>query len=298
MLGTRGSSLALVQTALVRDALTARHPRLSFPERTITTRGDVRRDVPLAEIGGQGVFVTEIERALGAGDVDIAVHSAKDLPSQLGHGLTIAATLERADPRDVLLSRAGPLRELPLRARVGTSSPRRAFQLRALRPDLTLLDLRGNVDTRIAKLDRGEYDAIVLAAAGVVRLGLAHRVTEWLSPDIVIPMVAQGVIALEVRASDDDAHAVAASVDHAGTRVAVTAERAFLARLGAGCTAPLAAHATVDGDRVTLTAMLGASDGRQARVQDTASAADAESLGIALAERCLSESAFAPRPVA
>lgn len=287
VLGTRGSALAIAQARFVRDALVARNPGVHLTELVISTTGDERRDVPLAAIGGQGVFVAEIERALADGRVDIAVHSAKDLPSAIAPGLRLAAFLERADPRDVLLSRAGVLAELPRGARVGTSSPRRACQLRAARPDLTLLDLRGNVDTRIARLDRGDYDAIVLAAAGIVRIGMAHRVTEWFGADVMLPMVAQGAIAIETRGEDDEAIALAAALDHSDTSVAVSAERAFLARLGAGCSAPLAAHATVSGDQVMISGMIGAADGRQVRGTAAGPRLSAVSLGTELAEQLI-----------
>lgn len=289
VLGTRGSALARTQSRMVRDALAAAHPGAHVDEQVIATTGDARQDVPLAAIGGQGVFVAEIERALLDGRIDLAVHSAKDLPSALAPGLSIGAVLPRADARDVLVSRAGTLAALPRGARVGTSSPRRACQLRAVRPDLDLVDVRGNVDTRIAKLDRGDYDAIVLAAAGVTRLGLADRITEYLPLDVLLPMVAQGAIAVEVRTDDADVRTLVAALDHRDTAVAVAAERAFLGRLGAGCRAPLAAHATVDGDRLTISGMIGASDGRQVRATRSAPAGDAVSSGVALAEQLLAD---------
>jgi hydroxymethylbilane synthase len=246
-LGTRGSRLARAQTAIVLGQLSLLHPETKFTEQLITTTGDVRQDVPLSQIGGQGVFVAELERALLDGRIDIAIHSAKDLPSILTPGLSIAAYLEREDARDAIVSRSGALADLPREARVGTSSPRRTCQLRSLRPDLDLTDLRGNVDTRLAKLDDGQYDAIVLATAGLVRIGMSHRITEHVPVDVMIPMVAQGAIALQVRSDDAAAATVARSLNHAATATAVAAERAFLATLGAGCSAPLAAHATVDG---------------------------------------------------
>jgi hydroxymethylbilane synthase len=288
-LGTRGSALALTQARLVAAALARVHPDVAIEIVTITTKGDVRTDVPLAAIGGSGLFATELENALRAGEIDFAVHSAKDLPSTLAPDMALAAFLEREDPRDVVVSRGGvPLRDLPHGARVGTSSPRRACQLRAARPDLTLLDIRGNVDTRLRKLESGDYDAIVLAAAGLRRLGLIDRATEHLAPADMLPQVGQGAIAVEVRADDAETRALVATLDHAPTRAAVTAERAFLARLGAGCAAPTAAHATLHDDgTLTVEGMIGAADGHALRLRRTAPVVDAATLGAAVAEALL-----------
>jgi hydroxymethylbilane synthase len=185
--GTRGSPLALTQTESVVAALRAMHPSVEIRVQRITTKGDVMRDVPLAALGGHGVFVDAIEEALRNHEIDFAVHSAKDLPSRVPADLAIAAFLERVDPRDVLVSRAGGLDELPTGARVGTSSPRRVSLVHAVRPDIETVELRGNVDTRLRKLDAGDYDAIVLAGAGLLRLGLESRVTEWLSAESSLP---------------------------------------------------------------------------------------------------------------
>jgi hydroxymethylbilane synthase len=289
-LGTRGSALALTQARLVAGALAAAHPGVAVEIVTITTKGDVRTDVPLSAIGGAGVFAAELAAALRAGTVDFAVHSAKDLPSTLPADMALAAFPEREDPRDVLVSRAGTLRELPARARVGTSSPRRAAMLRAARPDLLLRDVRGNVDTRLRKLDAGEYDAIVLAAAGLRRLGLIARATEHLDPADMLPQVGQGAIAVEVRAGDAAAAALVAVLDHARTRAAVVAERAFLARLGAGCAAPTGAHATLLGDgTVAVEGMIGHADGRAVRRRIVGPLVDAPALGRAVAEALLAE---------
>jgi hydroxymethylbilane synthase len=286
--GTRGSALALAQTQLVLDALRRCWPDLEVRVERITTTGDARRDVPLAALG-RGAFVSEIETALCERRVDVAVHSAKDLPSQLAPGLRIAAFLERADPRDVLVSRhGGALRDLPAGARIGTGSPRRVCQLRAARPDVEVLDVRGNVDTRLRKLAGGEFDALVLAAAGMIRLGRADEATEWLDPAVMLPAVAQGAIAVEVRAGDAQVLRVVAALDHPPTAAAVAAERAFLARLGAGCEAAVAAHATVNGeDGLSLTGLIGAPDGRHVRGMRAGSATDAEQLGDGLASELL-----------
>lgn len=288
VVGTRGSALALTQTDSVIVAIRARHPALEPRVERITTSGDVMRDVPLATLGGRGVFVDAIEEALRRGRIDLAVHSAKDLPSTIPSDLAIAAVLERADPRDVLVSRAGVLDALPAGARVGTSSQRRACQLRAARPDILTLDLRGNVDTRLRRLDAGAYDAIVLAAAGLVRLGLEGRVTEWLPVERMLPAAGQGALALEVRADDAELIAMIQPLSHPPTEAAVTAERAFLARLGAGCAAAVGAHATLGADgRLTLDAMIGTPDGRTVRGRETAGAANAAALGETLADRLL-----------
>jgi hydroxymethylbilane synthase len=286
--GTRGSALALAQTELVLSALRQRWPGLEVRVERITTTGDRRRDVPLAALG-RGAFVTEIEAALHGRRIDAAVHSAKDLPSCLSSGLRIGAVLERADPRDVLVSRNGEaLLDLPERAHVGTGSPRRACQLRAMRPDLDVDDIRGNVDTRLRKLAAGEFDALVLAAAGLIRLGRADEATEWLDPAVMTPAVAQGAIAVEIRADDREVADLVSPIDHPATAAAVTAERAFLARLGAGCTAAVAAHASVnERSELSLTALIGAADGRHVRGARTGSVGDAEEIGDALASELL-----------
>ncbi|HUF29368.1 MAG TPA: hydroxymethylbilane synthase [Gemmatimonadaceae bacterium] len=286
--GTRGSPLALAQTEGVIAQLRARHPELRFEVRRITTKGDVMRDVPLASMGGQGVFADAIEEALAAGEIDLAVHSAKDLPSITADGLSIAAYPEREDARDVLVSHAGDLNALPYGARVGTSSQRRACQLLAARPDLRVRDLRGNVDTRLRKLDEDAYDAIVLAGAGLIRLGLTTRIIEWLPANVMIPAPGQGALAIEVRSGDLELHRMLAPLSHQPTVTALAAERAFLACLGAGCSAALAAFATVSATgHVSLQAMIGAPDGRCVRGERTAPASGAAALGSALAAELL-----------
>ena len=286
--GTRGSALALAQTELVIASLRQRHTGLSLRIKLIATKGDVMRDVPLATIGGRGVFVDAIEEALRTGEIDLAVHSAKDVPSRVPSDLSMAAFLERVDPRDVLVSRAGRLAELPAGARIGTSSLRRVSLIHAVRPDLETAHLRGNVDTRLRKLDAGDYDAIVLAAAGLVRLGLADRVTEWLPAESMVPSPGQGALGIEVRSEDVELHRIVRSLAHRETEIAVSAERAFLARLGLGCAAAVGAYGIVDGgDRLTLRAMIGAADGRSVRDVETGSGEDAEAIGDRLAERLL-----------
>ncbi|HXE57526.1 MAG TPA: hydroxymethylbilane synthase [Gemmatimonadales bacterium] len=285
VVGTRGSALALAQTDLVRRALLARFPGLEIETRRITTKGDVLLDRPLGDVGDKGLFVAEIEEALRRGEIDLAVHSAKDLPSDLPADLCLAAFPERADPRDVLVSRLGGLADLPPGARVGTGSPRRACQVRAARPDLAIVPIRGNVDTRLRKLDAGDYDALVLAAAGLVRLGWANRVTEWLPLEVALPSVGQGALAVETRAEDTRVRELVGALDDPVTARTVRAERAFLSRMGAGCQAAVAAHAVAAGAELVVTGMIGHPDGRM--VTGRATGFDPVELGTALADRLL-----------
>ena len=286
--GTRGSALAMTQTESVVAALRAHHPALTVRVQRITTTGDVMRDVPLAMIGGRGVFVDAIENALRQGEIDLAVHSAKDLPTRIPDDLAIAASLERADPRDVLVSRTGSLRELPSGARVGTSSLRRVSLIHAVRPDIQTLDVRGNVDTRLRKLDAGDYDAIVLAAAGLIRLGLTSRITEWLPAESFLPSPGQGALAIEARANDAFVQQLSRPLAHAVTEVALAAERAFLAQLGLGCAAAVGAYASVGrDDSLTLRAMIGAPDGRAVSGEATDRTDRATELGESLAAQLL-----------
>ncbi len=291
--GTRGSRLALRQTEIVLDRLRAAVPQAQFEVRAIHTTGD-RTDASLSEIGGRGVFVIELERALLSSEIDIAVHSLKDLPSQETPGLTLAAILEREDPRDALVSRGdATLRTLPKGATVGTGSPRRAAQLLASRPDLRIADIRGNVDTRIRKVEEGQYDAVVLAAAGLARLGWLARASETFEPDVMLPAPGQGALAVQVRSDDEDAGRIVGVADHPATRVAVTAERAFERRLGGGCDAAIAALGEMTGDHLRLRGLVGDATGRLLRGEIEGDAADAEELGARLAERLIAEGAGA-----
>jgi hydroxymethylbilane synthase len=287
-IGTRASKLALVQTYLMRDALLAAHPGLEIAIEHITTKGDVILDRPFSAIGDKGLFVAEIEEALREGRIDLAVHSAKDLPSVLPPDLALAAFPRRADPRDALVSRSGqPLAGLPAGAYVGTSSLRRACQLRHLRPDLRIGDLRGNVDTRLRKLHEGQYDAIVLAAAGLERLGLAAEISEYLHPTVMLPAVSQGILGVEIRAGDRHVAALLAPLDDPEARVAATAERSFLARIGGGCQVPVGAYARLDGASLTIAGLIGARDGRIVRGEMSGPADQPSSLGARLAEALL-----------
>ena len=288
-IGTRGSALALAQTRLVIAALVERWKTLTCDVVVIRTQGDARADVPLAAIGGQGVFAVEIEEALLRGDIDIAIHSAKDLRSTLHDELTFVAFPERADPRDVLVSRdgvSGTIAALPVGARIGTSSPRRDAQMRGLHARLELQSIRGNVDTRLRKLDNGEFDALLLAAAGLDRLGLSSRISQRIPLDVMVPAVGQGAIAVQARADDEVAASLLAPVDHLRTRQAVVAERAFLARLGGGCTAPAGAHSIVHEDgSLTIDAFLAFADGRTRRMHMHGAALDGAQVGITLADQ-------------
>lgn len=293
-LGTRGSALARWQTEHVAERLRATWPGLICEIQIIHTHGDRMQNAPLPLIGGKGVFTAELETALRDGAIDLAVHSLKDLPTELPDDLAIGAVLERGSAADVLISRAGyTLDTLPHGATVGTSSRRRAAQLRSLRPDLRILDLRGNVDTRLRKaLDPdGPYDAIVLAHAGLERLELAAAITQVLPPDLIMPAPGQGALAVQCRA-EPAMLALLAPLDHAATRQAVTAERSFLAGLGGGCAVPVAAYATVDGGELRLRGRIIAADGhRQINVALSGAADDAAGLGIRLARQALAQGA-------
>lgn len=262
IVGTRGSNLALIQTNSVVEVLKKAHPQYEFTIRIIKTQGDKDQKAGLAQIGGQGVFVKELEERLLDGSIDLAVHSLKDMPGQIQSGLTIGAVAAREDVRDALISRSGlPLARLPSQSKVGTGSPRRVAQLKAARPDLVTMGIRGNVDTRVRKMKSGEVDAVIVAAAGIHRLGLSHLVTEYLDVTDFLPAVGQAALAVETRASEKELQDLLGVIEHAPTRQAVTAERAFLGGLGGGCQAPIAAHAAVKGKEVELDGMVAAPDG-------------------------------------
>ena len=263
IIGTRGSKLALWQAHWVEQQLAA----AGIPSRikVIKTAGDKATEATLAKLtrttGTKGVFTKEIDRALVKGKIDIAVHSLKDLPTDGPRQLDIAAFPERGDPRDALVG--FPLKELPEGAKVGTGSLRRASQLRRLRPDVSVVDIRGNVDTRLKKLETKKYDALVLAAAGLRRLGLEERITEVLEPAVMCPAVGQGIVAVQIRAKDDEIRTVLAPLNHHMTEVAARAERTLLATLGVGCQVPLGGHAALQGDRLRLSAMVVSEDGNK-----------------------------------
>ncbi len=289
VIGTRGSKLALWQAEWVHARLRQLEPGLAVSLKRIKTTGDKILDTPLATIGGKGLFVKEIEDALLRGEIDLAVHSMKDVPTHLPAGLEILSIPEREDPRDVLISRNGvTLKQLEAGSRIGTSSLRRQAQLLNVRPDLSIQILRGNLDTRLRKLEAGEYDGIILAAAGLRRLGWTDRVTEYLSPEVCLPAIGQGALALEGRADDPFVRDAAARLEHRPTRIAVTAERALLERLEGGCQVPIAAYATIAGDRLTMSALVAGVNGRRL-VRDSIQGpvTEAHKLGTRLAERLL-----------
>lgn len=272
VLGTRASALARAQTESVVALLTAARPDLAYATKVISTAGDRTQasGEPLPEIGGKGLFTAELERALRDGDIDLAVHSLKDLPTEGSVGVVVGAVSPRDDVRDCVVARAsGFLAHLPRDAVVGTSSLRRAAQLRALRSDLDVRSIRGNVDTRIEKVRAGDYDAVVLAAAGIHRLGLDEAVTEWLEPEAMLPAPGQGALAIQCRADDEAILALLSEIDHPKARSETTAEREFLRVLGAGCAAPVAALATsTTTPRVRLQGLVAAVDGsRMVRVE-------------------------------
>jgi len=265
VVGTRGSALALAQTKRVCAILEDARPGLSTEVRPIVTHGDRTQasGEPLPAIGGKGLFTAELEQALRDGTIDLAVHSLKDLPTEEVDGVVLGAVCLREDVRDCLVSRAGPVHELTDGTVVGTSSLRRSAQLRALRPDLEVRSIRGNVETRIRKVREGEYDAVLLAAAGIARLGLEHEVVEWLDADVLVPAPGQGALAVQSRADDAATLELLAVIDDRAARMATTAERTFLRALGAGCTAPVAAYGTTSGDAVHLEGLVASPDGRE-----------------------------------
>ena len=294
-IGSRGSRLALWQAEQARDHLIRLNPGFQIKIEIIKTTGDVKPD-PLSVIGGKGVFTKELEEALSDKRIDIAVHSLKDLPTIVPEGLAISAICEREDPRDALVLRdsvrAGSLRELPAGSVVGTSSQRRLSQLKALRDDVVVKDLRGNVDTRVRKLDEGQYDALILASAGLIRLGLRERISAAVSTNEILPAVGQGAIAIETRADDEVAVAATNKLNHRATELACRAERAFLRGLGGGCQFPIAAHAVIEGELLKLEGLVAKPDGSAfLRDQLSHNSNLPEEAGATLAERLLSRGA-------
>lgn len=293
-IATRKSQLALWQAEHVAALLREAHPGLQIELVPLLTQGDRIQDRSLAAIGGKGLFIKELEVAIEDLRADIAVHSMKDVPADLPHGLTIGAVLQRADPRDALVTTSGiaRLEDLPRGAIVGTSSLRRQAQLYALRPDLSIQALRGNVDTRIRKLDAGGMDAIVLASAGLVRLGLESRITARLDPKVCLPAVTQGVIGIECRGNDVRTAGLLQPLEDAATRKVMDAERAFAARLGGSCQSPIAAYAELETDRITLRGLVAEPDGsRLLHDSESGSAENPAALGRRLAERMLAAGA-------
>lgn len=294
-IATRQSALALWQADYVANALQQAHPGLQVELVKMVSRGDKILDAPLAKVGGKGLFVKELEEGMLRGDADIAVHSMKDVPMDFPEGLGLAVVCEREDPRDAFVSNNfKTLADLPRGARVGTSSLRRQCQILALRPDLKIDFLRGNVQTRLSKLDGGEFDAIILAAAGLKRLGLGQRITCFLDTRESLPAVGQGAVGIECRSDDTRMHEFLAPLNHAETWTRVAAERAMNFRLQGGCQAPIAGFAELQGDSLTLRGLVGRPDGTQiVRVEMNAGRDDAEALGAAAADELLAHGAAA-----
>jgi hydroxymethylbilane synthase len=292
-IATRKSPLAMWQAEFVRDRLLELHPDLEIELVKMTTQGDKILDTPLAKIGGKGLFVKELEQGMLAGDADIAVHSMKDVPMHLPEGLHLPVICQREDPRDAFVSNTfASLADLPAGSKVGTSSLRRECQLRTHRPDLEVLPLRGNVNTRLAKLDDGQFDAIILASAGLKRLGFEDRIREAMTPEQSLPAVGQGAVGIETRVDDVEINALLAPLRCPRTWIVVSAERAMNRRLAGGCQVPIAGFALIDGDEVWLRGLVGMPDGSQMLMADArARVEDAEALGEAIAENLLAQGA-------
>jgi hydroxymethylbilane synthase len=292
---SRHSALAMWQARHIQARLAELYPKIEISIRGVVTEGDRRLGTSLAKIGGKGLFVKELEEALARGEADLAVHSVKDVPMNLPEGFTLAAITERADPRDAFVSsRYRSLNDLPAGGRVGTSSLRRESQLRARYPQLVVEPLRGNVPTRIRKLDEGRYDAVILAAAGLKRLGLEDRITALLTPEESLPAVGQGALGLECRAERADLALLLAPLNHRTTALCVSAERALSRALTGSCNIPLGGFAEMSGERLRLRGFVGSPDGRrQVSAEREGPAADPEALGVALAERLKAQGAAA-----
>jgi len=292
-IATRKSPLALWQAEHVKSRLLALNPELNVELVTFTTQGDKILDTPLAKIGGKGLFVKELEQAMLDGRADIAVHSMKDVPVEFPDDLELHVICEREDPRDAFVSNNfANIDALPQGAIVGTSSLRRQCQIRALRPDLEIRDLRGNVNTRLAKLDSGQYDAIILAAAGLIRLEMGERIRDFIEPEVSLPANGQGAVGIECRINDEVTKALLAPLEHSETRIRVNAERAMNRHLEGGCQVPIGAYALVDGEQVHLRGLVGAIDGSEIlRDEISGHVDDAEKLGVELAKKLLAQGA-------
>lgn len=292
-IATRKSALALWQAEFVKAQLEHFHADVRVELVPMSTQGDIILDTPLAKIGGKGLFVKELEQAMLDGRADIAVHSMKDVPVEFPEGLALHTICEREDPRDAFVSNNfANLSELPQGAVVGTSSLRRQCQIRALRPDLVIKDLRGNVNTRLAKLDDGQYDAIILAAAGLLRLKMDARIADYIEPEVSLPANGQGAVGIECRIDDEVTKALLAPLEHTQTRIRVNAERAMNRHLEGGCQVPIGAYALVDGEQVHLRGLVGAVDGSEILHDEvTGHINDAEAIGVQLAKKLLAQGA-------
>ncbi len=288
-IATRASLLAMTQSTNIKNLIEAQYPGTTVELVKIITKGDKILDVPLAKVGGKGLFVKELEEAMLSRDADLAVHSMKDVPAELPEELHIGIVTKREDPRDAFLSvKFDSFNDLPQGATVGTSSLRRKSQLAALRPDLVIKDLRGNLDTRIRKLDEGMYDAIILATAGLNRMKWSERISSFFEPEDMLPAVAQGAVGIELRKDNEELLAGLAFLQDEETTIAVDGERAFLQRLEGGCQVPIGCFATVDGGKLTITGLVASIDGKEViRKQVVGEVADAKTMGVAVAEEIL-----------
>ena len=292
VVGTRGSNLALVQTNWVVDQLKKENPGVEFEVKIIKTKGDLIKDLPLDKIGDKGLFVKEIEKSLLDGEIDMAVHSMKDMPSYLPEGLKFAHSPKREDPRDALIFKAGykSLDDLPQGARIGTGSKRRKYQLLKHRPDLEIVPIRGNIETRIKKIETEKLDGVVLAASGLRRAGLDDKIDYYIPTDIMLPAPAQGILALEIREDDKETEKVIDSIKDDITKIQIDAERGFLIGVNGSCHIPMGAYCEIEGEKITLTGLYGDGEGKKIVVQSqVGTLADAPKIGYELAKSVLKE---------
>ena len=292
VVGTRGSNLALVQTNWVVDQLKKENPGVEFEVKIIKTKGDLIKDLPLDKIGDKGLFVKEIEKSLLDGEIDMAVHSMKDMPSYLPEGLKFAHSPKREDPRDALIFKEGykSLDDLPQGARIGTGSKRRKYQLLKHRPDLEIVPIRGNIETRIKKIETEKLDGVVLAASGLRRAGLDDKIDYYIPTDIMLPAPAQGILALEIREDDKETEKIIDSIKDDITKIQIDAERGFLIRVNGSCHIPMGAYCEIEGEKITLTGLYGDGEGKKIVVQSqVGTLADAPKIGYELAKSVLKE---------
>lgn len=292
VVGTRGSNLALVQTNWVVEQLKKNNPYIEFEIKIIKTKGDLIKDLPLDKIGDKGLFVKEIEKSLLDKEIDMAVHSMKDMPSYLPEGLKFAHSPRREDPRDALIFREGykTLEDLPQGAKIGTGSKRRKYQLLKHRPDLEIVPIRGNIETRIKKIETENLDGVVLAASGLRRAGLEEKIDYYIPTDIMLPAPAQGILALEIREDDKETEKIIDSIKDNITKVQIDAERGFLIGVNGSCHIPMGAYCEVDGEKITLTGLYGDGDGKKIVIQSKeGTLADAQKIGYELAKSVLKE---------
>lgn len=292
VVGTRGSNLALVQTNWVVDQLKKANPDVEFEVKIIKTKGDLIKDLPLDKIGDKGLFVKEIEKSLLDKEIDMAVHSMKDMPSYLPKGLKFASSPKREDPRDVLIFKEGykSIEDLPKGAKIGTGSKRRKYQLLKHRPDLEIVPIRGNIETRIKKIETENLDGVVLAASGLKRAGLEGKIDYYIPTDIMLPAPAQGILALEIRENDEETESIINSIKDDTTKVQIDAERGFLIGVNGSCHIPMGAYCDIDGDKIKLTGLYGDGDGKKIIIQSQeGTIEDAPKIGYELAKSVLKE---------